>query len=52
MHVPNCLPLLADEARKWLGVERLRVMVVSAGADGKQQASREEGRWGMRSVCR
>ncbi|PRW57845.1 DNA repair and recombination RAD54B [Chlorella sorokiniana] len=27
----------ADEFRKWLGIERLRCMVLSPGADGKQQ---------------
>lgn len=29
----------ADEARKWLGEERMRVMVLSPGLEGKQQAS-------------
>ena len=33
----------ADEARKWLGVERMRVMVLSPGPDGKQQARRGGG---------
>ncbi len=27
----------ADEARKWLGNERMRVLVLQPGADGKQQ---------------
>lgn len=27
----------ADEARKWLGHERLRALVLQPGADGKQQ---------------
>jgi SNF2 family DNA or RNA helicase len=29
----------ADEARKWLGDERMRVSVLSSGPEGKQQAS-------------
>jgi hypothetical protein len=37
----------ADEARKWLGVERMRVMVLSPGPDGKQQARRGGGEAGQ-----
>lgn len=33
------LLLPADEARKWLGTERMRVMVLGPGPEGKQQVS-------------
>jgi len=40
----------ADEFRKWLGIERLRCMVLSPGADGKQQVGRRAGAEGWNEV--
>ena len=43
--LPTPLPLLPPvQARKWLGTERLKVMVLSPGPEAKQQASRRRSR--------
>lgn len=34
---PRTATGFADEARKWLGTERMRVMVLAPGSEGRQQ---------------